>query len=80
MSWEKDAVSLSSFGGANIAQYDHSGQYFINVNNAYYDPNSILKATLSNNFGAEFTAKYKWNAVTFYGGYLYARLSNPTDD
>ena len=24
-------------------------------------------------------AKYKWNTVTFYGGYLYANLGNPSD-
>jgi len=50
------------------------------VNNAYYDPNSVLKATLSNDIGVELLAKYKWDKVTFYGGYLYARLMNPSDD
>ena len=53
---------------------------FINVNNAYYDPNSVLKATLSNNFGGELVAKYRWDPFTLYGGYLYARLMNPSDD
>ena len=80
VSWAKDAVSLSSFSGANIAELGHTGQWFVNVNNAYYDPNSVLKATLSNNFGVELLAKYKWNKVTFYGGYIYARLSDPTDN
>ena len=79
ISWAKDAVSLANYAGANIAQFDHSGEYFIKLNNVYYDPNSILKATLSNNFGAMLVAKYKWDRFTFYGGYLYARLSNPSD-
>ena len=80
VSWAKDAVSLSSFSGSNVAQLDHTGLWLINVNNAYYDPNSVLKATLSNDIGVELLAKYKWDKVTFYGGYLYARLMNPSDD
>ncbi len=79
VSWAKDAVSLSSFSGSDVA-CTHYTDCFIFVNNAYYDPNSVLKATLSNDFGLELVAKYKWNAVTFYGGYLYANLSNPSDD
>jgi predicted porin len=79
VSWAKDAVSLSTFGGSNVACITPAN-CFININNAYFDPNSVLKATLSNNLGVELTAKYKWNALTLYGGYLYARLSNPSDD
>jgi predicted porin len=81
VSWAKDAVSLSSFSGANIAELGKTGNWFVNINDAFFDPNSVLKATLSNNLGVELVAKYKWNnIVTFYGGYLYARLMNPTDD
>jgi len=79
LSWAKDAVSLSTFGGSNIACLTYAN-CFINVNNAYYDPNSVLKATLSNNFGAELTAKYKWDPFTIYGGWIYARQMNPSDD
>ena len=79
LSWAKDAVSLSSFSGSNVACLSPAN-CFINVNNAYYDPNSVLKATLSNNLGGELVAKYRWNSLTFYGGWLYARLSNPSDD
>jgi len=75
--WAKDAVSLSSFGGSNIAQC--YGNWYIKVNNVCYDPNAVLKATLSNNFGTELMASYKWDAFKFYGGYIYARLSNPSD-
>jgi predicted porin len=79
LSWAKDAVSLSSFGGSNIACLTPAN-CFINVNNQYFDPNSVLKATLSNNLGGELTAKYKWDPFTFYGGWIYARLMNPSDD
>ncbi len=87
LSWATNAVSLSTFGGSNIACLTYVN-CFINVNNAYYDPNSVLKATLSNNIGAELGAKYKWKDFTFYGwkdftfygGYIYARLMNPSDD
>jgi predicted porin len=78
VSWAKDAVSLSNFAGSNIAQFDHDG-YFIKLNNVYYNPNMILKATLSNNTGVMLVAKYKWDKFIFYGGYLYARLANPSD-
>ncbi len=79
LSWTKDAVALSSFGGSNSFCIRGTTDCFINVNNAYYDPNTVLKATLSDNSGVEFAAKYKWSAVTFYAGYLYANLRNPSD-
>jgi hypothetical protein len=50
------------------------------VNNQYFDPNSVLKATLSNNFGGELVVKYKRDPFTFYGGWIYARQMNPSDD
>jgi predicted porin len=79
LSWAKDAVSLSTFGGSNVACLTPAN-CFINVNNTYYNPNEILKATLSNNLGGELGAKYKWDPFTFYGGWIYARLMNPSDD
>src|SRR5574337_193242 len=75
--WAKDGVWVSNFGGSNIAEC--AGGWNIKVNNACYDPNSVLKATLSNNFGAELMASYKWDRFRFYGGYIYARQSNPSD-
>ena len=39
-----------------------------------------MKATLSNNAGVELAARYAWGPVRFYGGYLYARIMNPSDD
>jgi hypothetical protein len=81
LSWAKDAVSLSSFGGSNIACITPAN-CFINVNNQFFDPNTVLKATLSNNLGAEVVAKYKLEPVpvTLYGGWIYARQMNPSDD
>jgi predicted porin len=64
-SYAKDAVSLSSYGGADLP--------------AGYDPNTILKATLSNNTAFMLAARYTWDKFEFYGGYTYARLANPSD-
>ena len=79
LSWAKDAVALSSFSGSNIVCVTPAN-CFINVNNQLFDPNTVLRATLSNNFGAELVARYKWDPFTFYGGWIYARLMNPSDD
>jgi predicted porin len=65
VNWTKDAVSLSSYSGS-----PPSG----------YDVNTVLKATLSNSAGVELMARYTWGQFRFYGGYIYARLTNPSDD
>ncbi len=76
--WAKDSVSLATFGGTVTTC--GSNYNSIMVNNACHDPNTILKATLSNNVGTELMAAYTWERVKVYGGYIYARLSNPSDD
>ena len=38
-----------------------------------------LKATLADISAEVIAAKYKWHALTVYGGYEYARLSSPSD-
>jgi hypothetical protein len=38
-----------------------------------------LKATLADINAGVIAAKYKWQALTLYGGYEYARLSSPSD-
>jgi predicted porin len=78
-SFAKDAVSLSSFSGSNIKCLTPA-YCSINIDNQVFNPNDVLKATLSNNIGLALLAKYKWNQWGFYGGYLYARLMNPSDD
>ena len=72
-------MSLSSFGGSNIACLTPAN-CFINVNNQFFDPNSVLKATLSNNLGGEVARNTSGTAFTFYGGWIYARLMNPSDE
>jgi len=65
LSYAKDAVSQLSYGGSGLP--------------TGYDPNTILKATLSNNTGFLLAAKYKWNPFEVYGGYIYTRLADPSD-
>jgi predicted porin len=89
LSYAQNTASLSSYGlnpatSTSSSLKDIGGNWFIVQKDVdgvtrYYDSNDVLKATLSNNFGAQLVAKYKWNSVTFYGGYMYARLSNPSD-
>ncbi len=90
LSYSQNSVSLSSYGlnpytAAGLASLkDIGGTWFIqqkDINGVthYYDSNSIVKGTLSNNFGAELAGKYKWNTVTIYGGYMFAQQSNPSN-
>ncbi len=65
VNWTKDAVALASYSGSPPKGYD---------------VNDVLKATLSNSVGVELMARYKWGQFRFYGGYIYARLMNPSDD
>ncbi len=62
----ENAVTLSSLGGAAIP--------------AGFDPSSNLRATLSNTGGAALMARYNWKPLQFYGGYIYSRTTNPSDD
>jgi predicted porin len=63
--YAKDAVSLQTFSGGSLP--------------AGYDPDSILQATLANVAAFLAAARYKWDRLEMYGGYTYARLSNPSD-
>jgi predicted porin len=60
---DKDAVKLGAYGGVPPAP----------------DALDTLKATLADVNAGVFGAKYKWQALTLYGGYEYARLSTPSD-
>ena len=59
--YAKDAVKLSTYNGATPT----------------LDPYDTLKALSPNVNAGVIAAKYKWNALTLYGGYEYARLSIP---
>src|SRR6516225_5812952 len=63
--YAKDAVSLQTFSGSVLP--------------AGYNPDSILQATLANVEAFLVAAKYRWDKLEMYGGYSYARLSNPSD-
>jgi predicted porin len=78
LAWAQDAVSLSGYNGT-FTECNTSGLSGFLINSVCYNPNNVLKATLSNNFGAELMASYKWDRVKFYGGYIYARQSDPSD-
>ena len=84
LSYSQNSVSLSGYNGAANYCLPGTTDCYIQQKDLYgnkinYDPNSVLTATISNNFGAELAAKYKWNTVTFYAGYIYASLGNPSN-
>ena len=81
--YAQNAVSLSSYGGSFTACPQNNNliqQSFGNMPGyGCYPANNIVKGTLSNNWGAQLMASYKWDRWRFYGGYIYANLSNPSD-
>ena len=81
--YAQNAVSLSSYGGSYTACGPNNSQisqsYGFIPGSGCYAANQILKATLSNNWGTQLTASYKWDRWRFYGGYIYANLANPSD-
>ena len=83
LGYAQNAVSLSNYGGSvtgcGPGNTGISQAYNIVPGSGCYNPNDILKATLSNNFGGSLLASYKWDDFRFYGGYIYARPSNPSD-
>ena len=66
VSYAKDAVGLATFGGSGLPPG--------------YDPNAILRGTLSNNTGVLVAARYKWDPFEVYAGYTYSRQANPSYD
>ena len=65
VSYARDAVAISSYGGNPLP--------------AGYDPNSILRGTLSNNTGILVAARYRTDAYEIYAGYTWSRQANPSD-
>jgi predicted porin len=65
--YAQDAISLGTYG--SIATFGVLAG----------DPTDTLKATLQNINAEVIAAKYKWNALTLFGGYEHSQLSNPTD-
>ncbi len=81
-SYAKDGVNTSLINGtcAVLTKGPFVGQTTcVSGIPKFYDADD-LKATLSNNTGLMFAAKYKLAAMTYYGGYEYFRQANPSDD
>ena len=78
-SWAKDAVNLSTFTGscATLTKGAFAGETGCTSGLPMFYADTDLKATLSNNTGFLFTAKYKWNAWTVYGGYAWLKQADP---
>jgi predicted porin len=80
-SWAKDEVNLSTFTGtcATFTSGPFAGQTGCTSGLPMFYADTDLKATLSNNTGFLFTAKYNWQAWTVYGGYAWLRQADPSD-
>ncbi|WP_374546285.1 porin [Rhodoblastus sp.] len=63
--WAQNALTFASYGGATMP--------------AGYDPNSIVRATVSNTGGLELLARYQWEKFRFFAGYIWSNTTNPTD-
>jgi predicted porin len=81
-SWAKDAVNLGTFTGscATLTKGAFAGQTACTSGIPMFYGNNDLQATLSNNTGFLFTAKYKVQALTLSGGYGWLKQANPSDD
>jgi predicted porin len=63
--WAQNSLAFSSFAGATMP--------------AGYDPNSIVRATVSNTGGLELLARYQWEKFRFFWGYIWSNSTNPTE-
>src|ERR1700723_481926 len=81
-SWAKDAANLGTFTGTctTLTKGPLTGQTACTSGIPMFYGNNDLQATLSNNTGFLFTAKYKVQALTVYGGYGWIKQANPSDD
>jgi predicted porin len=81
-SWAKDAVNLSTFTGtcATLTKGPFVDQTGCTLGLPMFYADTDLKATLSNNTGLMFTAKYKVQALTVYGGYSWLKQADPSDN
>ena len=79
-SWAKDAVNLSTFTGscATLTKGAFAGETGCTSGLPKFYADTDLKATLSNNTGFLFTAKYKWHALTAFGGYGWIKQEDPS--
>jgi len=68
------------FAGFSVdAVYSYAKDAVNLSSNTSGTPNGALKATLADLNAGIIGVKYKWQALTLFGGYEYARLSSPSD-
>jgi predicted porin len=81
-SYAKDAVNVGTFNGtcATLATGPFAGQTACTSGIPMFYSNTDVTATLSNNTGFMAVAKYKWQALTVYGGYAWLKQADPSDD
>ena len=81
-SWAKDVVNVGTFTGS--CSVFTKGPFAVQTGCTSGIPfgynNTDVQATLSNNTGFMFTAKYKVQALTVFGGYAWLKQANPSDD
>jgi predicted porin len=65
----KDAVALSTFSAGSLGVPVAAGEI---------SP-TLLKATIENEDSFQIAGKYKWDRFTFYTGYEYERLTDPSN-
>jgi predicted porin len=81
-SWAKDVANVGTFTGtcATLTKGPFAGETGCSSGIPMFYNNTDVTATLSNNTGFLFSAKYKWQALTVYGGYGWYKQANPSDD
>ena len=81
-SWAKDVVNVGTFTGTckTITTGPLAGETGCSSGIPMFYNNTDLTATLSNNTGFLYTAKYKVQNLTVYGGYAWFKQANPSDD
>jgi predicted porin len=81
-SWAKDAANMGTFTGTctQLTKGPLIGQASCTSGIPVGYSNTDLTATLSNNTGFLFSAKYKVQSLTMFGGYGWIKQANPSDD
>ena len=81
-SFARDAVNVGTFSGtcSILKTGPFKGLTGCSDGVPMFYNNTDVTATLSNNTGLLLTSKYKWHALTVYGGYAWLRQSDPSND
>jgi predicted porin len=81
-SYAKDVANVGTFTGscATLTKGPFKGETGCTSGIPQYYSNTDVQATLANNTGVMLVAKYKWQALTLYGGYAWLKQADPSDD